>query len=328
MKVNKHDISDFDYLAEQGFASVNISIKDEKDLSRQIRWRIIKNYLFKVFFVASLMAIPVVCYVLKDTPQLTDKSILPVKTNAIETPKSINKFMLDTSLKLENLNQNSEPITKASVQLNNHEAQTFFKDTLEPMILERKVIHLNSTTNTLQPKTGKTINSPVTYIHQLKVSNYHSLYFNRKHGPSLKSLTSNFEDWQSKNILNKQIHEVPIEFLHEKFQYALWYFKKKDFTKSTQLFVEILELTKEDENCFFYLGMNYFHTSNYDKAIAYFDKCITHNKNTFAQESLYYKALALIENNSKEEAVVLLNEIVVANDFYSKNAKLILSKIN
>lgn len=327
MKMNKNDISDFDYLAEQGFAIVAVTSSDIKHLSKRVRWRLLKRYLVKVFFAASLVAISTLFFLIFNLPETTNRNELAINTEPLETQKNNAVIKFDSCINTKTISENFEKINSVSGFQVSVNEQTYSEDTLRPMNLQAKMVQLNSSLNNLHPKIDKAINSPVTYIHQLKVSNYHSLYFNRKRGAHLKSLTSNFEDWQSKSNVNKQIQEIPVEFLHDKFINALWSFRKQDYSKSIPLFFEVLEFTEDDENCFFYLGMSFFHETNFDKAIVYFNKCINHSRNTFAQEALYYKAISLLRNYNEDEAKIILNEIVAGSDFYATKAKHILSRM-
>jgi tetratricopeptide (TPR) repeat protein len=328
MRVNKEDISDFDYLAEQGFARVDVASADIRDLSKRVRWQLLKRYFLKVFFTASLVAISTVIFLIFNLLETTNKNKLAINSKPIETQKNNTVIKFDSCMNSETISENFEKINSISVFQANNDEQTYSEDTLRPMNLEVKMVQFNLSLNNLHPKIDKAINSLVTYIHQLKVSNYHSLYFNRKRGSHLKSLTSNFEDWKSKTVVNKQMQEIPVEFLHDKFKNALWSFREQDYSKSIPLFLEILESTEDDENCFFYLGMSFFHQEDFVKAIIYFNKCVNHTRNTFAQEALYYKAISLMKNHYEEEAKIIFNEIVEGNDFYANNARHILSRMN
>ena len=86
-------------------------------------------------------------------------------------------------------------------------------------------------------------------------------------------------------------------------------FKKGNFKQSIYALNVISSYNDDDMNCNFYLGMSYYYTKNFIKAIDYFNRCIENSNNTFLQESMYYQALSLYESGNKESANKLFKTI-------------------
>lgn len=105
------------------------------------------------------------------------------------------------------------------------------------------------------------------------------------------------------------------------------YFKKKKYDDCIVTLSKVSTYNKTDVNCDFYLGMCYYYKKNYQKAQAYFTACIENANNSFLQEAMYYKALALAEEGNKNEAQHLLRKIVEEKEFYSDKARVALENL-
>lgn len=161
------------------------------------------------------------------------------------------------------------------------------------------------------------INTPLYYIHDLKVSNYQLLYFKKnKFVPALGVPA----DKISKEEM--RLKEAPDQWLHLLLAEALLNYRKAEYFQCVQKLNEVGTFNTEDVNCDFYRGMSWYHMKHYDKAIVFLTKCIEASNNAFLQEAQYYKALALEQNGDNEAAQLLFKKIVADGEFYAEKAKL------
>lgn len=229
--------------------------------------------------------------------------------------------------------EDSEPIAK--------QEQITYKKTVENQaetviaLPEEKVVVEVVNPELVEPKKPELIEEKVNtdkvaksnvkfiYLHDLKVIDYSGLYTSgiKKTTQFVQSGTpANLIDKNSKNELEPEIKitYVPYEkYLEE----TLLSFTKNDFKTALKNFRIIHQHYPEDLNAYFYGGLCYFNIGMYDKAISYFDKCIFHSFSTFEEEANWYKALSLIKNKKKEQAIKILQEIVNQNGFYAQKAQ-------
>lgn len=161
------------------------------------------------------------------------------------------------------------------------------------------------------------INSPIFYIHDLKVSNYQLLYFRKNKFVAASGRPANITLDQPNAALNDQ----PDRFLHETLAEALLNYKKGLYSPCVTLLNEVGTFNTEDINCDFYRGMAWYHMKHYDKAIPYLSKCEEALNNAFLQEAQYYKALCYKASGQDEKAKNLFQKIVNEGEFYAEKAK-------
>ena len=77
----------------------------------------------------------------------------------------------------------------------------------------------------------------------------------------------------------------------------------------------------------FYLGLSYFETGEYKKAIAPLQDAIDSRSNLLVAPALFYSALAYLKLNKKEEALAQLNLIKKRHDYYYPRSRELLTLI-
>lgn len=161
------------------------------------------------------------------------------------------------------------------------------------------------------------INSPLFYIHDLKVSNYQLLYFRKNKFVAASGRPANVDPDQPNALLNDQ----PNRFLHETLAEALLNYKKGFYSPCVTLLNEVASFNADDINCDFYRGMSWYQMKHYDKAIVYLTKCEEAANNAFLQEAQYYKALSYEASGQEEKAKSLFKKIATEREFYAEKAK-------
>lgn len=141
-------------------------------------------------------------------------------------------------------------------------------------------------------------NAPVIYIFDLKITDYQTLYFNAGIPVVL----------ENKKLAGQVLHDALKDFSEKKFAAC--------FNNMAILFIA----NDNDVNALFYGGMASYYNKNYTEAYVCFEKVISSKNNTFWQEGGWFMAMALLENNKKEKAKKLLEEIVAAQGFYADRA--------
>lgn len=160
------------------------------------------------------------------------------------------------------------------------------------------------------------INTPLFYIHDLKVSNYQLLYFRKNKFVPSGGVPASESDEFSPNLPDQ-----PERWLHSTLADALLLYQKAEYFQCVGLLDEISKFNTDDINCDFYRGMCWFQMKHYDKALVFLTRCIESSNNAFLQESQYYAAMALKQSGQSEKARDLFLKIVHEEGFYATKAK-------
>jgi tetratricopeptide (TPR) repeat protein len=164
-------------------------------------------------------------------------------------------------------------------------------------------------------------NAPVTFIHDLKVTSYALLYFRKNKFIPAHGLSPEFANASEQIRANAQIPESAKYYLHEELARGLLLFKKERYNEAIPILVKVAEFNdNNDLNCSFYIAMSYYNLGKYEIAAEGLAKCAGDPNNTFLQEALYYRALALQRQQRDAEARILLKQIVEEGEFYSGRA--------
>lgn len=331
MQVNKNNIDDLDYLAQLGFEQVSVNELELKDLDSKIKKRIFSynNGLYfgfislivgvfigiSVFF--SLNNSPEVIASTKTSGPLNDS--LPVKTKA--TPSTL---ILDTVNIIKENFVNPLAINKKTIDTNSIVIKNELIDTVSSISSKPINVALILGKNVNELKIKYILNAPIVYIHDLKVTNYTTLYFKKNQyvkfaaKEGLPVSYANKEDYAKSRSGLKQSADY---YLHEEFSDALLSFKKGKYGQCIYALNVISSYNDEDINCNFYLGMCYYYKKDYKTAIDFFQRCIESSNNTFFQEAMYYSALSLYEKGEKGLAIEQFKLIANEGEFYSEKAK-------
>lgn len=165
-------------------------------------------------------------------------------------------------------------------------------------------------------------NSSVIFIHDLKVANYKNYYFKNFDNIDIRNngLPAQFSDKEEVNNLSKRLQDKDY-FAHEIINDAMEAFNKKQFYSCIELLDLLNAYNKDDVNTQFYLGMCYYYTGNFNKAISYFNNALNNNVNIFLQEAEFYSALCFKKSGKITEAEVQFKKIISKKLFYASRAE-------
>jgi hypothetical protein len=326
------NISDLDYLAEMGFDKVKVSDSDISELKSKVRNRVFSyNNGFYFGFVSMVTGAFLgisVFFIFYNTPKnFPAPKTITEKQKPVETVTTKNTFELDTvNVVAENF-MYSKPTPKVISQ---PEVATVPSNADTASVLETKPLNIfTPTPEKMNEAQIKYIpNSPVIFLHDLKITNYSSLYFKKNRFVTLSSHKGLDPSFANKEELRKNENvftTVENYYLHEAIGEAMLYFSKKDFNRCLKTLQLIQEINPDDINCYFYSGMCYYYKKNYAGAIKNLEMCLGNSNNSFLNEAQYYKAMSLYEQGNKTEAIELFKQIVNEGGFYAEKAKLFLN---
>ena len=136
-------------------------------------------------------------------------------------------------------------------------------------------------------------------------------------------LSAEFEDELAReNSYNKQTNvEIPyMEYLEK----SMYYFSKGHYKKALNRYLTILEQYPKDLNAHFYGALCYYDMKQYVQALELFSNLLKVEKEkgfiAFRQEAKWYQAKTLLKLNKKNEALVILDEIIAEGLFYAQDA--------
>jgi tetratricopeptide (TPR) repeat protein len=162
-----------------------------------------------------------------------------------------------------------------------------------------------------------------TYLHDMYVVDYREISRKKKYISYLRydlpGLSADFESEEAERETELIEREVRIPYMTY-LEKGMSYFADRKYKRALNCYSIILEQYDDDINALFYGGLCYYNTSKYSTAISQFDQILTHELNAFKEEAKWYKAKALVKLNKTSEAQIILDEIIVAGGFYTKDA--------
>lgn len=165
------------------------------------------------------------------------------------------------------------------------------------------------------------LNSEISYLHNLKITDYHRLYFVDKNKLSEPFNTLAFKEnkttWVNDSIVGELHSHKAVELLEQ----GLYYFSKSNYTKALVNFNLLLENNSRDVNANFYSALCYFNFERIDKAIELLTIVLVDPSTTFYPEAQWHLALCYLKQNNNGKAKEIFQEIVNEKGFYAKNAK-------
>ena len=90
-------------------------------------------------------------------------------------------------------------------------------------------------------------------------------------------------------------------------------------------FDSLLTIQPNQKFASFYLGLSYFETGEYTKAVSPLQNAIDSKSNLLVAPALFYSALAHLKLNKKEEALSQFNEIKKKHDYYYPRSREIMA---
>ncbi|PBQ31135.1 hypothetical protein CNR22_04935 [Sphingobacteriaceae bacterium] len=319
---------DLDYLAELGFEQVATDASDLNDLKKRIHRR---TFSFSNLYLmsGSLIVGVVIGFALffgfsGDKKNVSEK----INTSSLENPQTPDEGEPVKTITLDTINIVKENFIKptAHKRLENAEKESTEQSESADKIISKPVDLSELAKGHL--KEGKLkyiINAPVFYLHDMKITSYTTLYFEKNRFVRFSGLSAAYYASDEDNAKESNLKESADYYLHEEIASAMLKFKKGKYDEAIYTLKNVASYNAKDLNCDFYTAMCYYHKKNFTKAIPLFDECIFNANNTFLQEAMYYKALSLSENGNKEEAKKLFEKIVDEGEFYAIKAKAALS---
>jgi len=323
---------DLEYLSQQGFEKVKVSEADIDGLKKKVRARSFSynsgfyftfiTMLMGVFIGASLFfALTKSAYdplpvrqlaVIADTLPALNNEISA--TIVLDTITIVKENFINPQLKVADL-KNTIP-QKDSPQVMDS-VITIPEKPIDMALLKKEPVK--------EEQLKFIINAPVLYIHDMKVTNYTTLYFKKNHFIKFNERTGITAEYPGRSSSFQSaphlLKESADYFLHEEIAEALLYFKKAKYDDCINSLKLVAAYNTEDINCDFYMAMCYYYKANYTKAAELFDRCISNMNNTFLQEAMYYKAVSLFNAGNRPEALMLFKQIADEGEFYAAKAK-------
>ncbi len=335
MQVDKNNIDDLDYLAQLGFEKVAVNEADLADLKSKVKNRTFSYNNGIYFGFISLIIgifIGVSLFFMIDNKPVLYSSNIPNKilNDALSAKKVITEkpIILDTiNIVKENFIHTSSVVDHVTDNAGN----TYYTANDSVVMIPSQPIDVSAMLGkgTGESKIKYITNAPIVYIHDLKVTNYTTLYFKKNQYiklPLKGALSVAYANKEDINKINSGLKQSADYFLHEEFSDALLSFKNGNYSQCIYSLNVISGYNDNDINCNFYLGMSYYYKKNYEKAAEYLERCIEDQNNAFLQEAMYYKALALYENGDKAPALEKFKVIADEGEFYAEKAKAFLKK--
>ncbi len=329
MKKNNTDKSDLEYLADLGFEQVPVNPSDLDELkskfSSPVRSSGTKFYVSLLSLFAGIGIGLALFYI------LSDKSPAPVSENKRgekNDSSAVSPLSKTGVISLDTVVVDKENYIKPGVVLKNEVSKEVgpsngVVDSADIIISKPIDLSLLQKNSVEEEKLKFIINAPVFYLHDLKVTNYSTLYFKKNRFVRFSGLSAAYSNTTDAGA-ESGFKETPEVYLHEEIANALLYFKTRQYDQAINSLKLVATFNNNDLNCSFYLALCYYNKKNYSRAIALFDECIGSSNNTFLQEAMFYKALSLYEDNRREEAKVLFKVIAGENEFYAEKAKIYL----
>jgi len=319
-------MDDLEYLSELGYSKVAVTEQDVEALKNLIKakTRSVNTNPYGISFLLGLFLAEVLFFayynreviypVLPDKPEISVNTTLPSETK-------IAVIKLDTVELTDDNFRRLHRDVKTTQTFDTLTALPGNNDTLElvnlaPHNVAEKGIETNNS-----DKLKFAINSPITYLHDLKITDYQKLYFKRVFTTHETGIPAAFADRDDMWSGQARLKANATDYLHEEISRAMNHFRKRDYNACIYSLNLVSGFNDNDVNCSFYLGMCYYYKTNYDKAQLYFNQCLENANNAFYQEARYYKALALSESGNSAGAASLLKQISDEEDFYSLKAK-------
>lgn len=322
MQLDKRNMNDLEYLAEKGFESISYSDTDLNELKAKVKSKSFSfNSGYYFGFISLITGIFIgisVFFTISNSPKIYAVKPSSQKITAIDTVEAAHVF-LDT------LQVVSENFVKPAVPVKVEKDSVIIKSTIERVepIAALPVPTLSLEEKPVEQKLRYAANGTVKFVHDLKVTDYYTLYFNRKKlvvfssKPGLPATYANKEEYSAgKNLLE------PMDqyYLHEAFEDGMLLFKKGSYKACINSLNNVMAFSGENDiNCRFYIGMCNFYLKRYTEAQKNFNICVSHSNNTFLPEAEFYKAMCM-QALGDSSASSLFKKIADEGGFYSEKA--------
>ena len=329
MKTEHEALNDLDYLSQQGFAKLGFKPEDTHLLKNQIRMRTQATKAQGYFYLMCLLVgvfLGLNLFFVIDTP--APEKVTSVKENELELPKP-EQIAAELVLGLDTVSITKENFIKVNAKIAIKTAtpsSSVLIDSIDELLPKQIDLSTLNRSEWEQQKIRFIINSPVFYLHDLKISNYMLLYFKKNRYVPLSGIGADNTTNRDYNQQQNHLKDAAVYYLHDEIAKAMLLFKKGKYDDCLVTLNLIAGYNNEDINCDFYRGMCYYYKKNYAVALEFLEKCIGKPNNSFLQEADYYKALSLYEMGEREKAGSIFKQIVEDGEFYAQKAENYLRK--
>lgn len=111
------------------------------------------------------------------------------------------------------------------------------------------------------------------------------------------------------------------------FEKGYSFFEKGNFNESIKYFSESIKENRKVIESYYYSGLSYYYQNKYNNAIKAFDIVISDNYHVLANNAKWYKADIYIKQGRKEDARVILQELIDSNSYFKKQAEEAIKKL-
>ncbi|MCF6183109.1 MAG: tetratricopeptide repeat protein [Bacteroidales bacterium] len=177
-------------------------------------------------------------------------------------------------------------------------------------------------------KSSDEISEDITISSLAPVEN--NINVNKTVGEENKKTAQNFsfKTTRGARFNSKTVNTKEIEKYKSMRESALLSYSMKIYDEALKDFNYYLKYKPADYEILYKTGFSYYKLRNYDKAISDFDKVIFEGVNKYVEDARWYKAKSLINLGKKENAKIILNEIIAENGKYQNKALDLLNTLN
>lgn len=322
MSLNKHSLTDLEYLSELAHTDTPLLQKDLDQLNLRIKKRVNSHKLIhSILKFSILLFIGITVFFSVYNKQTIHPSLYQRSIESESSEPSHVRPEHSISLEL-------PLVTK------NH-IKDKFEAPLRQQIQYDSIINLNSLSytqlNSEDSLSDRDIlyspNASIKYLHDLKIANYNAYYFEFKRKVNIgNGVPANLSGDGSTSPRDESLNRF--YYLHEAIDEAMNYYKQQKFKQCLLTLNTISEYSPNDVNCLFYKGMCYFQLKQYIDSYTYLKLAYEHPINVFREEAQFYMACSAYRGENKERGYVILKQIAEGKGFYSVKAQLTLQAAN
>lgn len=118
------------------------------------------------------------------------------------------------------------------------------------------------------------------------------------------------------------------EDMDDKVSLALNEFNSENYQSALTIFNQILSVDQDNAVGYFYSGMAYQETNQYNEAVESYQKVAELKNNLFVEQAEWYTGLCYLRMEDKKKAYDKFKKIAESKGYYSEQASAILRKIN
>lgn len=197
------------------------------------------------------------------------------------------------------------------------------EEPLEPIVIDEDITPVED--YAIEDEKRHKLGQPTvatSYLYDLMVVDYRQI---RRENQKIKynrfelsgtSADQSGDEGQENELIETEVQVPYYNYLRK----SMSFFAESNFKKALNRYLLILEQYPTDLNALFYGGLSYYNLGKYDKSVNFFERILESEERAFTEETHWYKAKSLIKLGETGRARELLNEIIAAGGFYTKQA--------